>query len=87
MDQAEFLKALGRILGADGDVEPLTPGRKIEPKFWDSIEILETIELVDRAGVTVEPADIRACTTVDALLQLAGLAATPSADEPNIRTH
>jgi hypothetical protein len=71
MAASEFLEKLAAIL--DLDPVMMTVDRPIEPLFWDSLEVVSTIELVDRAGVTAKVADILGCNTVGDLLQLARL--------------
>jgi hypothetical protein len=69
MDHAEFLTRLAKIL----EVDALTADEPIKPVTWDSIEILETISLIDKAGKTVKIANVQACRTVGDLLGLAGI--------------
>lgn len=80
MTSTVFLEKLAAILELDG--EPLSADRTVEPLFWESLEVIGTIELIDRAGASVKVADILGCQTVGDVLALAKLAPPhESADE------
>ena len=68
MDQSDFLERLKKIL----DTDALTVEQEISPITWDSIEVLGTIALLDKAGKAVTIADIQNCRSVGDLMQLAG---------------
>lgn len=62
-----FLAKLREILADD----ELTESQAISPKTWDSLEILSTIELIDKAGKRVNIADILSCDSMTHLLDMA----------------
>ena len=68
MDKSFFLDRMRHILLTD----TLTEDHEISPVTWDSLEFLETIDLIDQAGKTVAIADIQKCRSVGDLMQLAG---------------
>jgi hypothetical protein len=68
MSRQEFITQLEKILETDS----LTEEEPIQPVTWDSIEILGTITLVDKAGKVVKIPDILGCRSVGDLLRLAG---------------
>jgi hypothetical protein len=68
MSSQEFLSQLQKILETD----TLTDDEPIQPVTWDSIEVLGTITLIDKAGKIVKIPDILGCRSVGDLMRLAG---------------
>ncbi len=69
MNQEVFLEKLAGIL----QLEPrtVTPTLALTEDHWDSLAVLSAIALIDElAGLTVPAQKLRACATVDQVLEL-----------------
>lgn len=70
MDERTFVLKLAEVLKVDGaHIDDQFP---LDPKGWDSLELLSIIALLDtHLGVTLETVELKTCRSVGALLESA----------------
>ena len=69
MEQQAFLVALADVLQVSP--EAIHAGLALTPDNWDSMAVLATLALLDeQLGITVPTQELKACTSVGALVDL-----------------